>query len=335
MPHADLGERLPSRTQEWASAECAAALAEWVAGEVGDLAVLEQVKLRVWASVWAVETADRRFYLKQNCELQSFEAALVQALGEVAPDRVVPVAGADPDRGLLLTPDQGQVMAATVADDDVDAWCRVAAAAAELQRAVAPHRDRLESLGLTTLPPADAPAYVERRLEELVALPADDPRRMPRELHDAVCGRLLAVRDWAEQVASLGLPVTLNHNDLHENNVFHVADELRFFDFADSLLTEPLGVLLIPLNVLAGRLGAGPDDPRLWRVADAALEVWSDLAPMPALRAALPAALRLARLGRVECWARCCASMDDAELDEWGGAIPRWLAELVADSPVG
>ena len=96
-----------------------------------------------------------------------------------------------------------------------------------------------------------------------------------------------------------------------------------------------MGVLLIPLNMLSHRLEAGPDDPRLWRLANAALEVWSGCAPMAALRSALPAALQLARLGRVESWARCCVSMSDAELDKWGSTVPRWLSTLLLDSPVG
>jgi hypothetical protein len=101
------------------------------------------------------------------------------------------------------------------------------------------------------------------------------------------------------------------------------------------MLTEPLGALLIPLNVLSAQLDTGPDDPRLWRVVEPALEVWTDLAPLPALRAALPAALQLARLARVECWARCCVSMDDAELAEWGESVPGWLETLLLDPPLG
>jgi Ser/Thr protein kinase RdoA (MazF antagonist) len=128
--------------------------------------------------------------------------------------------------------------------------------------------------------------------------------------------------------------VTLNHGDLHAHNVFHVAGELRFFDFADAVLTEPLGALLIPLRVLSDELDAGPDDPRLWRIIEPALEVWSDLVPMRALRAALPAALQLSRLGRVESWGRCCVSMDDAELAEWGGSVPGWLESLLEDPPL-
>ena len=108
-----------------------------------------------------------------------------------------------------------------------------------------------------------------------------------------------------------------------------------FFDFGDALATEPLGILLITLNVLAEKLGADRDDARLWRVADAALEVWSDLVPMAELRAALPAALQLGRLGRVESWVRCQPSLSDAQLAEWGPVAATWLGTLDAEPPLG
>lgn len=333
--YADLGRRLPSSSARWMGEEFASELTGWAGEQVGSVRSLEQVKLRVWASVWVVETEDRRFYAKQNCELQGFEAALVAKLAELVPDQVVPVAAADPGRGLLLTTDQGRVLGEAAADDDLDVWERVLVAGAALQREVEPHVERLAALGLTTMAPGDAPAYVERRLDELSSLPDGAPMALAGEEAEALKAALPVVRGWADDVAALGLPVTLNHNDLHENNVFAVGESLRFFDYADSLLTEPMGVLLIPLNMLSHRLEAGPDDPRLWRLANAALEVWSDRAPMAELRAALPAALQLARLGRVESWARCCVSMSDAELDEWGSTVPRWLSTLLLPPPVG
>ena len=237
----------------------------------------------MWAGVWRAETAAGVHYAKQNCQLQSFEAALVSVLAELAPHRVVPVTATDPERGLLLTPDQGPVFADTVGDD-LDAWGAVLAAAAQLQREVAPAVDRLSEAGLTTIAPADAPAYVDRRVAELASRPADDPMVLSADRAAALEALRPTITDWVDRVAALGLPVTLNHGDLHAHNVFHVGGELRFFDFADALLTEPLGALLIPLNILSGELDAGPDDPRLWRVVEPALEVWSDLAPLPALR---------------------------------------------------
>lgn len=333
--YADLGRSLPSSVDRWQSDEFATELTSWVGDAVGPVRSLELAKLRVWASVWTVETDDRRFFAKQNCELQSFEAALVDTLAELVPDRVIPVAAADHERGLLLTPDQGQVLGESSAEDDLDVWERVLVAGAELQRELEPHVDRLGSLGLTTLGPGDAPGYAEQRLDELSSLSGTDPMALTGDEADALEASMSAVRSWADEVAALGLPLTLNHNDLHENNVFAVGESLRFFDFADALLTEPLGVLLIPLNMLGHRLEAGPDDPRLSRLADAALEVWSDRATMAELRAALPAALQLARLGRVESWSRCCASMSDVDREEWGNTVPRWLSTLLLGPPVG
>lgn len=333
--YADLGERLPSNTQRWRSEEFLVELADWVAGEVGEVRSVVPAKVRVWAGVWRVETVDAGVhYAKQNCQLQSFEASLVAALSELSPHRVVPVTAWDPDRGLLLTPDQGPVFADS-AGEDLDAWAAVLAASAHLQREVAPALDRLRHVGVTTLAPDDTMSYVDRRVTELGSRAPDDPLALPADRAAALQALRPAIADWVDRVAALGLPVTLNHSDLHAHNVFHAGGELRFFDFGDSMLTEPLGALLVPLNVLAAELDAGPADLRLWRVVEPALEVWSDLAPLPALRAALPAGLQLARLARVECWARCSVSMNDAELAEWGGAVPRWLETLLLAPPLG
>jgi hypothetical protein len=293
---------------------------------------MEQHKLRGWATVWRVETADGVWFAKQNCPGQQAEVPLMATLAEVVPDRVVPVTAARD--AFLLTPDQGEVFYET-AGGDVANWVRLAREAAELQRALLPHHDALLAAGLTELRPEQAAGYLSARLEQYAALAPGDSRRLDPEVADRLRAHLPVVRRWAEQVAALGLPLTLNHNDLHENNVFDVGGRLRFFDFGDSLVTEPLGVLLIPLNVLGEKLAADADDPRLWQVADAALEVWSDLAPITELRAALPAALQLGRLGRVESWVRCQPSLSDAELAEWGPVAAAWIGTLDADPPVG
>jgi Ser/Thr protein kinase RdoA (MazF antagonist) len=142
------------------------------------------------------------------------------------------------------------------------------------------------------------------------------------------------VAEWGEGLEALGLPLALVHNDLHANNVFATPSGMRFFDFGDAVLAHPLTALFVPLNVLAHRLEAPPDDPRLRRVADAGLEVWGDVAPVGAMRAALPAAQRLGRLGRVESWLRVTATMTAPELAEYGDAAAWWLAAGGDGTPV-
>ncbi|MFC5178205.1 hypothetical protein [Nocardioides taihuensis] len=331
---AQVGLRLPPRSPVWATEAFRDELVGWAAGEVGEVLRAERVKLRPWSTVWRVEAVAGVFYAKQSCELQSSETGLAALLADLDPHRVVAVAATDERRGFLLTPDHGRPLRETAEEDDLEGWGRVLRSAAELQRDLVPHVDALREVGLATIAPGDAPSYVAQRLDSFAALPPEHPMRPDADTVAAVAARLPAVQEWADEVEALGLPLTLNHNDLHDNNVFHVGAELRFFDFGDALVTEPLGVLLIPLDMLGRRLGAGPDDPRLVALVEPVLEVWSDLVPLAELRAALPAALRLGRLGRLETWLRCCPSMTDTELAEWGPAVADWLGTLALDPPL-
>jgi hypothetical protein len=321
-----------SLSSRWTTEAFRDELRAWCERQIGPVAAMEQHKLRGWATVWRVTTADGVWFAKQNCPGQLFEQPLMALLAQLVPDRVVPVQAEG--EGFLLTPDQGPVFHAT-AGDDVASWARLARDAALLQRELVPRLAELVAVGCTPLAPLEAPGYVAARVDQYAGLPERDPRRLRADLAGRLRAHLPAVRRWSEQVAELGLPLALNHNDLHENNVFDVDGRLLFFDFGDALVTEPLGVLRVPLNVLADRLHADADDPRLWRVADAALEVWSDLTPTAELRGALPAALQLGRLGRVESWVRCQPSLTDDQLDEWGPVAASWLGTLVEQPPLG
>lgn len=327
--YADLFQRLPSTSARWHSPEFRAELTSWVTDAVGPPTSLTTVRDVPWSTVWRVETRDGSYYAKQNTPGQGFEAALMVLLAEVAPDHVVPVTAVDPDRGLLLSPDQGEVLGDRSGDLDEDAAValasRVVVGGAELQREVAPYADRLSHAGLVRLGPQDVAGYLAQRLDDFAKLPADDPRALTAEAARRIEDFLLQFARDCEQLAALGLPLTLQHNDLHQWNVFDVDGELRFFDFGDALLSDPLAALWVPLGGLANRFDCPIGDPRVQRVADAALEIWSDRAPLAELRGVLPTGLRLGRLCRAESWVRCNASMNDAELAEYGDAAAYWL----------
>lgn len=319
----------------WRSEAFDAELRSFVTSAVGEPDVFEPVKVRPWSAVWRVEAGGKVYFAKQNCPGQRHEARLLSALVKIAPEYVVPVVAADPGRDLLLTADLGRTLYEVGGDHDLATWCRIVSDAAHLQRAVAPHAD---DLGLTEMAPECATTYVGDAIGRLGALPVGDPRRLPEEVAEQLRALLPTIERWSDQVAELDLPLTLNHNDLHAANVVAANGPdapLRFFDFGDAVLNEPLGALLIPLNVSAHELEAGPDDLRLRRIADAALEVWTDHAPARALRAALPAALQLGRLARIESWRRCLATMTAEERAEFGSAPADWLGTLLADPPVG
>ena len=243
---------------------------------------MNQHKLRGWATVWRVTTADGAWFAKQNCPLQQVEVPLMATLSRLTPDRIVPVAAAAD--GFLLTADQGPVFESV--GDDLDSWVRLAREAAELQRelvaaprgAARRRDDRAGAGGGARLP--RGPDRAARCAGPRGPAPTRARGRRPAARPPARRTRLGRRGGCAGSARSPSTTTTCT------TNVCEVDGRLRFFDFGDSLLTEPLGVLLIPLNILGASLDADGDDPRLWRVADAALEVWSDLAPLADLRAA-------------------------------------------------
>lgn len=316
----------------WGTDEFLRGLCSFIADAVGVPDRVERVADRPWSAVWRVTAGGTTSYAKQNCPAQAHEARLVQGLARVAPEYVVPVLAADADRDLLLTADLGPTLSEEGRTADIDLWCRIVADAASLQRR---SLEVAGASGLTVLAPADATTYVADAVGRLAGLEPGDPRRLEPGIAARLQAVLPSVERWSDLVEELDLPLALVHNDLHTSNVVASEGALRFFDFGDAVLGDPLGNLLVPLDAVRDELGASADDPRLWRIADAAIEVWSDLVPAPALRAALPAALQLARLARVESWRRCVASMTAAEREVWGSAPADWLGSLLDLAPLG
>jgi hypothetical protein len=176
--------------------------------------------------------------------------------------------------------------------------------------------------------PATQVSDALRRADELHDLPASDPRHLDARRWEAVRTARPALEEATAAVEDLGLPLTLNHNDLHDANSF-VADgePLRFFDLADAVLTEPMAVLLVPLGQLADELRTRGAVVRAW------VDVWREVTDESALWRVLPHALRLAALARHEAWWRVMPSMTTDELAEWGAAAPYWLARVAEPPP--
>ncbi|MDQ6527066.1 phosphotransferase [Nocardioides sp. LHD-245] len=316
----------------WATEEFRAELRAFVTAAIGVPERVEEVSRRPWSVVWRVTVAGRTAYAKQNCPGQAHEARLMARLAQVVPEHVVPVLAAEPDRDLLLTADLGPTVREGGGGAELATWIRIATEASVVQRELVGATD---DLGLTVLSPGDALTYVADAVGRLAALAPTDPRRLAPEVAILLESLLPTVGRWAELVEDLGLPLTLLHNDLHADNLVTAPDgTLRCFDLGDSLLGDPLAGLYVPLAMAQETLGLTTDDPRLWRIADAALEVWSDLAPPAALRAALPAALQLGRLGRVESWRRCVATMTPEERAVHGSAPADRLASLLDPGPL-
>lgn len=300
----------------WSTPEFEDELRDWMTPHTGAVRSLVRVKDRPWSGVWRVDAEAGTYYVKQNCPGQQQEARIVSVLSRVAPTLIVAPVALDEGHDLLLTEDAGLTYRDALAAGEALSWSEMLRDAMLLARASVPVVDELR---LTVLAPGGIRMFIERSAAEW---------EIPAQLHADIARAVEVAGAAGDRLAALGLPLAMNHNDLHDANAFVIDGQARFFDFGDAVASDPLTALRIPLGVYARSVDAAEDDPRVLSVADAALEVWSDLAPMSALRAALSDAHRLAAVARAESWHRVITSMPvEFVPDDYRDADADWLAE--------
>ena len=336
----------------WRSEPWRAQVTGWIDAALVDLGrrrtgpVREQ-RVRVWSASLTAETDHGLVWFKQNCSAQSFEAALVEELAVLDPVHIDPPLAVESTHGWLLSRDQGPTLdAATVGgpDDVVERFCDLLAAHAVLQRGACAGAGALLATGLTDRRPAGAGQWLERAIDarrRLGGLNPDDPSGLDAAEAAALRATVPAVRAAAARLDDGPVPLSIQHNDLHDRNVFPPTASrpaMRFFDWGDAVWADPFSVLLIALRVLADRLDEGDggsqdvdlDRRPMRRAVDAYLGAWTDLADPATLRDLVAPAMLLGRLHRAEAWSRVLAEATADEYSRWGSAPVASLLTLVS-----
>jgi hypothetical protein len=321
----------------WTDPSWLASARAWIDSELDRLRLtvtgeLEQPHVMPWSTVLRVPTSEGPLWFKANMDVLAHEARLVSVLSRRWPDLVTELVAADPASGWMLMRDGG-VRMRDLGDGDLSRWDSILPLYAQLQIEAAEIRDELLALAVPDRRLAVLPALYEELLDDPVArgdglpeaLTADELRRL-RE-------RLPAVRALSDRLAALGVPETIQHDDLHDGNVFVRDGRYVFFDWGDACVTHPFLTMTVTLHgVLAWLLdpdgeGAGAD---VSRYRDVYLEPFTTFAPRQELVAASPAAVDLGVICRALSWHLVVNALEPAERGEWASAPAqrlRWFLE--------
>ncbi|WP_170127126.1 phosphotransferase family protein [Kineococcus rhizosphaerae] len=266
----------------------------WALERVPDAGTPELVKHRPWSTVWRIPTPAGPVWLKHCPERTRHEVRLLGAMARWAVPHVLEPLAVDEDLGTVLLPDGGP----TLREAPGPSWAAVLAGYAQTQRATEAHVDELVALGVPDLRPALLPAAFERLARRWA------PDVLP------LLGRLA---DEAAELSELGPAPTIQHDDLHDGNVF--ARDGRVFDWGDACVAHPLTSLLIGWDGSAGPLAAY-------------------LARWPTVpRRAVDLGVRLGIVTRTDSWDRALAGWADPP-EQFRDAPAQWLRRLL-DERVG
>ena len=323
----------------WIDPQWRARALEWVTARLGEqgrsvVGDVEQPHVYPWSTVLKVPTAEGPVWFKANARGTAYEVRLLTALGEWCPDRVLVPLAADVERGWLLLPDGGTTLrAAQGGQTDIAHWEAVLVQYAELQRLLAPRAEEMVALGVPDLRPAALPGHLADLLADEPALMLDQPDGLP----SADLARLRSGQDrfarWCEELAATGIPPSLQHDDLHDANVFMPyvgSGPYRVFDWGDSSVAHPFTTLLVTLRVVAhfGKLANGA--PELLRLRDAYLEPWTGEHDRATLVEACRLVLLTGPLGRALSYRRSLLDATPSARARYGDGVPGWLVDLGA-----
>jgi len=277
-------------TTRWEDKDWLAGAVSWVDERLAELGRSrtgepEQPHVRSWATALRVPTADGPVWFKANTPELRHEVAVVELVSARVPDRVPPLLASDVERGWMLMADAGERLREVVAEErSLARWHDVLAGAADIAVALEPDADDLVAAGLPDL-----------RLHLLVDAYAElvDRFELEPRFQDAV-GR---VRDLVDELASYAVPETLQHDDLHDGQVFVKDGRNLILDWGDAVVSHPFFTMSVTLEGgVAWGLDDVADSEDIWPYVDSYLARYAP--DRPELRDAVPAALRLGWVSR-------------------------------------
>ena len=289
----------------------------------------EQPHIRAWSTAFRLPVRGGAVWLKSVGPGSAQEPALVGALGEWAPEHVLVPLAVDRERRLMLLPDGGATLRAAGGASSVEAWEEMLGDYARLQIELVPHAEEMVGLGVPDLRPERLPQLVPDLLDDDEFQLRGRPDGLTEEVRDRLRAGLGEYGELCGRLADSGIPATLQHDDLHDANVFVSDGRCRFFDWGDASVAHPFLSLLVPLRVAARALDVPSGDAVLLRLRDAYLEAWSGYGGPAELREQADLALRVGPLPRAMTWRRILRGVHPDERAEWQDAVPGWTAEYL------
>jgi Phosphotransferase enzyme family len=265
---------------------------DWIDGQLERIGVapagaVEQSHIEPWSTAIRVPVDGGDLWFKANMPALTSEAAVIEILGRRRPGSVPDLRAIDHERGWMLMADAGTPLRDVVASArDLRGWLNALPQYAQLQLDAVDQVGELLTVGVPDRRLDTLPAEYERLLGVTRNMTGEERTRLDRLRP--------RVREMCEELAAFGISETIQHNDLHDGQVFIRGDDYRFLDWAEACISHPFFTMAVTLE---GVIAWGVDDIRgsadVGPFRDAYLEPFTTHGTSSQLRSALATALRL------------------------------------------
>lgn len=315
----------PARAPAW-QAEARA----WAAAAAGaELLAFEVVKARPWSFVARVDLQAGRAWFKACGPAARHEATLLRFL-EARTDCSPRLLAQEPRRRWMLVADHGgSLRELAAADDRFAAWRSLLPRYAHLQIACLGDVDALLAAGLPDRRLACLPALLADLLAQLPGLALAHDAGATQALQARAAPLLDELERHALRLACTPWAASLDHGDLHANNVMLQGGDARLVDWGDACVTHPFCTLAVTLPAVLASWPAAERARIAHALREAYLAPWQAWSTPQALQRDFHTALWVGRAVRILDFARMFESADEASRERWLPLLPRAVADWV------
>jgi aminoglycoside/choline kinase family phosphotransferase len=291
---------------------------------------LQAVRVRPWSALWRAPTSAGLLWLKACAPAMRHEAALLAIIHSAHPDVLPPLYAVDAAQGLILMEDGGDLLRPRTREArDLSHWTRILPLYALLQQELAPHHDAMLSAGVLDRRTQTLPALYAGLLADVDALAIDTPHGLTAAQHAQLQELSASFTVSCAELASMGIPATIDHSDFHDGNILISSGNYRFIDWGDACVGHPFMTLLVTLRSIAYGAGLDEDSPVLLDLRNVYLEHWRAYGSIDDLRHCLDLACHVAMVNRALTWRRALLTLPPDQQNEYADAVPGWLQEFL------
>lgn len=315
-------------TRPWTDVAWLAAAHSWIGEQLAatgarPLGEIEQPHVRPWSTAMRLSTDRGELWFKANSPALAFEARAVRRLADHWPDLVTELVAVDLERGWMLAHDAGERLREVIAHEGhLGRWVEILPQYAELQLAAAEGADAFVAAGVPDHRCAVLPGAFERLVAETDELDRNERAALEERVED--------VEAMCALVGHLGVPETIQHNDLHDGQVFVQQGRYRFLDWGDACVSHPFLTTSVACEGMLGGLDDASESPDARRFRDAYLEPFTPFASRHELEAAYAASLRLGWISRALVTRPLALELDSPHREELLSLVPTYLRRFAS-----
>jgi hypothetical protein len=243
------------------------------------------------------------------------------------------VLAVDAERGWSLQPDGGQTLRQRAQGKaDFGIWRELLQQYAKLQIAATQWQSEIRGCGVPEYGTETLiKAYTEILTDPDLTIIGEGEDFLTPDQYQQLVALTPNIHELFVELEGYGIPLSIEHGDLHDANIFVQDDRYYFFDWGDASLTHPFFTLLIPIRHLADKLGVSEyaDHADLISLRDSYLEPWQQLVSKNRLARIWQLAHYLAKFVRTINWYRVVKTTVPNLVNQYQTSVAGWFLEFL------